>query len=112
MIIEIFGFWCPLTALETWLEVRGNVPAYRGPFLLHYLDAVVYPDIPSNLLTYCGRCRRLHFESRDLRPASLCPTLARITIDIGHRARKLVVETLWRVADCGIGSRASPISIQ
>ena len=50
MIIESFGFWCPLTALETWLEVRGNVPAYRGPFLLHYLDAVVYPDIPPNLL--------------------------------------------------------------
>ena len=50
MIVEIFGFWCPLTALETWLEVRGNLPAYRGPFLLHYLDMVVYPDIPSNLL--------------------------------------------------------------
>lgn len=49
MIIEIFGFWCPLTALETWLEVHGNVPAYRGPFLLQYLDAVVYPDIPPNL---------------------------------------------------------------
>ena len=50
MTIEIFGFWCPLTALEAWLEVRGNVPAYSGPFLLHYLDAVVYPDIPPNLL--------------------------------------------------------------
>jgi hypothetical protein len=50
LIMEIFGFWCPLTALETWLEVRGNVPAYHGPFLLHYLDAVVYPDIPPNLL--------------------------------------------------------------
>jgi hypothetical protein len=21
MIVEIFGFWCPLTALEAWLEV-------------------------------------------------------------------------------------------
>ncbi len=50
MIIEIFGFWCPLTALEEWLEVRANVPAYRGPFLPHYLDVVVYPDMPSNLL--------------------------------------------------------------
>lgn len=51
MIIEIFGLWCPLTALEEWLEVRGNVPAYYSPFLLHYLDAVVYPDISPNLLT-------------------------------------------------------------
>src|SRR5260370_42600623 len=50
VIIEIFGFWCPLTALEEWLGVRGNVPASRGPFLLHYLDAVVYPDISPNLL--------------------------------------------------------------
>ena len=50
VIVEIFVFWCPLTALETWLEVRGNLPAYRGPFLLHYLDMVVYPDISPNLL--------------------------------------------------------------
>ncbi len=50
VIIEIFGFWCPLTALEEWLDVRGQVSAYRGPFLLHYLDAVVYPDVPPNLL--------------------------------------------------------------
>ena len=50
VILEIFGFWCPLTAFETWLEVRGGVSAYRGPFLLHYLDAVVYPNIPPNLL--------------------------------------------------------------
>jgi hypothetical protein len=50
IIVEIFGFWCPLTALEQWLEVRGNLSAYRGPFLLHYLDTVVYPDIPPNLL--------------------------------------------------------------
>jgi hypothetical protein len=50
VIIEIFGFWCPLTAFETWLEVRGGVSAYRGPFLLHYLDAVVYLNIPPNLL--------------------------------------------------------------
>ncbi len=50
MIIEILGFWCPVTALEEWLEVRGGVSAYRGPFLLHYLDAVVYPDVPPNFL--------------------------------------------------------------
>jgi hypothetical protein len=79
MIIEISGFWCPLAALETWLEVRGNVPAYRGPFLLHYLDAVVYPE-PSHR----RRCRRLHFESMDLRTASPCPTLSRMKT--GHGA--------------------------
>jgi len=49
LIVEIFDFWCPLTALENWLEVRGGVSTYRGPFLLHYLDALVYPNIPTNL---------------------------------------------------------------
>src|SRR5260370_7294641 len=48
VIIEIFGFWCPLAALEEWLQVRGGVSAFRGPFLLHYLDAVRYPNIPPN----------------------------------------------------------------
>jgi Protein of Unknown function (DUF2784) len=51
MIIEIFGFWCPLTALEKWLETRGGVSPYRGAFLPHYLDALVYPNISPNLLT-------------------------------------------------------------
>lgn len=50
MIVEVFGFWCPLTALEEWLDVRGQVSAYRGSFLLHYLDVVLYPDISPNLL--------------------------------------------------------------
>src|SRR5438093_4826214 len=77
VIIEIFGFWCPLTALEEWLQVRGGVSAYRGPFLLHYLDAVVYPNIPPEP-SHCGRCRRLRFESMDLRQASPRPTFARM----------------------------------
>ena len=70
--VEIFGFWCPLTALENWLEVRGGVSAYRGAFLLHYLDALVYPNIPPNLLiagavAVCSLnlwiyTRRVHFQ--------------------------------------------------
>ena len=50
VIIEIFGLWCPLTTFETWLEVRGGVSTHRGPFLVHYLDAVVYLDISPKLL--------------------------------------------------------------
>jgi len=50
VIVEILGFWCSLTALVNWLEVRGGVSAYRAPFLLHHLDALVYPNVPPNLL--------------------------------------------------------------
>jgi hypothetical protein len=41
---------CPLTVLEAWLEARAGVTAYQGSFLVHYLEAIVYPDIPLSLL--------------------------------------------------------------
>lgn len=50
VIVEIFDLWCPLTALEIWFETRAGVSLYRGPFLLHYLDALIYPNVPANLL--------------------------------------------------------------
>jgi hypothetical protein len=37
---------CPLTLLESWLEARAGITPYQGSFLVHYLDAMVYPDIP------------------------------------------------------------------
>jgi Protein of Unknown function (DUF2784) len=37
---------CPLTVLETWLEIRAGMEPARGPFLVRILDAVVYPDLP------------------------------------------------------------------
>ena len=49
------GPWpCPLTLLEQHLETLAGVDPYRGSFLLHYLDAIVYPDIPSWLLMAAG----------------------------------------------------------
>jgi hypothetical protein len=41
---------CPLTLLEAWLEGRAGVSVYQGSFLVHYLEAIVYPDIPLSLL--------------------------------------------------------------
>ena len=42
---------CPLTLLETWLEQRAGIEPYQGGFLLHYLDKLVYPDLPATALT-------------------------------------------------------------
>ena len=36
---------CPLTVLEGWLEARAGITPYRGSFLVHYLEVIVYPDI-------------------------------------------------------------------
>jgi len=54
ILIEILPWPCPLTLLENWLESRAGVEPYRGGFLLHYLDALVYPNIPSAVLTVAG----------------------------------------------------------
>ncbi|MGH9564762.1 MAG: DUF2784 domain-containing protein [Candidatus Angelobacter sp.] len=50
LLIEIFPWTCPLTFAETWLERHAGVTPYQGGFLLHYLDALVYPDVPPLLL--------------------------------------------------------------
>ena len=50
LLIEIFPWTCPLTFAENWLEQRTGITPYKGGFLLHYLDALVYPDVPPQLL--------------------------------------------------------------
>jgi uncharacterized protein DUF2784 len=54
----LWGIWieagpwpCPLTEVEHWLQVRAEVNSYRGGFLLHYLDRIVYPNISPVWLT-------------------------------------------------------------
>jgi Protein of Unknown function (DUF2784) len=37
---------CPLTVAENWLEARAGLQPASGPFLLHFLDAIVYPNLP------------------------------------------------------------------
>jgi len=50
IIAETTPLVCPLTLAENWCEVRAGVSPYQGPFLLHYLDATVYPNVPLALL--------------------------------------------------------------
>jgi hypothetical protein len=45
---------CPLTNAEQWFEARGGVEPYHGPFLVHYLDALIYPNVPVMLLIICA----------------------------------------------------------
>lgn len=50
ILIEIEPWTCPLTFAEDWLLTRAGIAPYQGGFLLHYLDAIVYPDIPAWVL--------------------------------------------------------------
>ncbi len=77
-IITELGPWpCPLTLAENFFEARAGVAPYQGPFLLHYLDALVYPSVSAKLLTvagvfvcaanlliYAGRLRRVREKQR------------------------------------------------
>lgn len=50
IVAETTSAACPLTLAENWCEVHGGITPYHGPFLLHYLDATVYPNVPPALL--------------------------------------------------------------
>jgi Protein of Unknown function (DUF2784) len=49
------GPWpCPLTLAETYFEVRAGTSPYQGGFLLHYLDAIIYPNLSGWVVTVAG----------------------------------------------------------
>jgi hypothetical protein len=50
IVIEIAPWPCPLTLLEQWLESKAGTAPYQGPFVVHYLDALVYPNVPEIVL--------------------------------------------------------------
>jgi len=52
--VEIGPWPCPLTLAEGFFENKAGVGAYRGSFLVHYLDRLVYPNISVDVLIVCG----------------------------------------------------------
>jgi hypothetical protein len=54
-VVAELGPWpCPLTILEQWLEVQSGTPAYHQGFLVHYLDKLIYPDLPEAVVGWVG----------------------------------------------------------
>jgi Protein of Unknown function (DUF2784) len=54
ILIEAGPWPCPLTLAENWFEAQAGVAPYRGPFLVHYLDAMVYPNVSPGLLVWAA----------------------------------------------------------
>lgn len=46
IVVEVGPWPCPLTLAEQYFEARAGIQAYQGSFLLHYVDKLVYPDLP------------------------------------------------------------------
>ena len=46
ILIQVFGWYCPLTHLEFWLRSRHNPSiAYAGSFIIYYMERLVYLEI-------------------------------------------------------------------
>ncbi|MEK7407756.1 MAG: DUF2784 family protein, partial [Acidobacteriota bacterium] len=58
MVIQVGPWPCPLTLVEHYFHVRAGRAPYEESFIVHYLEALVYPDVPQNLLVgaACAVC--------------------------------------------------------
>lgn len=53
IILQIFGWYCPLTDLEIWLRSRYDPSlSYQGSFIIHYIEKIVYLEIPRSLILF------------------------------------------------------------
>lgn len=51
LIINLFGWYCPLTYLENYLNASAaKGTGYENSFIAHYLVPIVYPDLPENVI--------------------------------------------------------------
>jgi hypothetical protein len=54
IIVEVGPWPCPITLLEQHLETLAGLHSWTGSFLVHYLDAIVYPNLPVSLIIGFG----------------------------------------------------------
>lgn len=83
IIVEVAPVTCPLTLAEQHFEAAAGMQPYHGSFLMHYLDAIIYPNLPYWVVGGVG--------------VAIC------TINLGVYGRRFV---LWRRAKRG--AQASP----
>jgi len=51
VILQIFGWYCPLTHLEVWLRQKHDpLLTYRGSFIIHYMEKIVYLELTPGII--------------------------------------------------------------
>lgn len=51
VIIQIFGWHCPLTHLEVWLRQHHDpLLSYSGSFVINYLGKIVYVELTPGII--------------------------------------------------------------
>jgi hypothetical protein len=53
VILQIFGWYCPLTYLESWMRQQQDpFFSHGGSFLIHYLEGLIYIEAPSWIIFF------------------------------------------------------------
>lgn len=51
ILIQIFGWYCPLTHIEVWLrEMHDPSQSYQGSFIINYVEKLVYIQLPGKTI--------------------------------------------------------------
>ena len=51
VIMQIVGWYCPLTHLEFWLRQKHDpLLTYRGSFIIHYMEKIVYLELTPGII--------------------------------------------------------------
>jgi hypothetical protein len=51
ILIQVFGWYCPLTHLEFWLRSKQDPAlAYAGSFMIHYAEKLVYLELSGTMV--------------------------------------------------------------
>ena len=58
IVIQVGPWPCPLTLAKQYFQSRAGKTPYEESFLVHYLEALIYPDMPPRLLATlaCAVC--------------------------------------------------------
>jgi hypothetical protein len=54
IFVENLPWPCPLTVAETRFEELAGIHPYHEPFLVHYLEVLIYPTISQTPLAWCA----------------------------------------------------------
>ena len=56
-LIQFFGWFCPLTYLEVWFRrMHDSSQKYEGSFIIHYVEKIVYVDLPPKMILILTIC--------------------------------------------------------
>ena len=51
LFIQVFGWYCPLTHIETWLRrMHDPTQSYTGSFIVYYAEKIVYIGVSQNVI--------------------------------------------------------------